>query len=613
MEETNFRIEPIGDGIEIHLPRRNLEGIAKVGWLLIGFGLFGTIFMAFWIGTPISWGIDMIVNQGGPKWFGALFIGFGCLGLGGLYIAIKAIAFGVVVLRNRTRCSVRVERNRVVGKERFGWFNHKTRVKRDQISELFILPLSSASEPDIKGKPASPSKLAASMFVSNFESLHAISTSARSGTLLAIGYQRELLESVATAIARELNRGRAGNVSVVQKEGNFHSYGDQGQVTVRNLTSEDLRDADFELPEDSKLEVVNEDDSVVYRVPAPGLWKGSSGLFAFSILWNGFMVIWTTTLVFAAFNANGNGPDIMFILVSLLFWAVGIAMLVSAIYMGKQSAMIGVRDGILFIERITIFGTKWSEYSSDQIESIEMASSNMEVNDVPVMNLRIALTEGKPVGMFSQLSNDELQWLAQNLNRNLGIEKENAEHLISKYDPSQPIEIPVSTDIQIEQNGDATTIFVPPASPQGIFALQVLGIIFAAVPFPLLIVLSLILGLDPFLILFATVFTLMGLVLFFLHRFVTTRNFKIVASDDNLEVKVRGFLSQRDVSICRGELQSLDVADSGTKINGRILYCLSVKALEGKGISMMTGREEYELVYVAQLIHQRMKLAQDES
>ena len=451
------------------------------------------------------------------------------------------------------------------------------------------------------------------MFVPNFDSFYAISTSARSGTLLAIGYERELLERVATAIARELNRGRTESVNIVQAEGNFHSYGDQGQVTVQNLTSEDLQNADFELPEDSKLEVVEEDDSVVYRVPAPGLWKGSSGLFAFSILWNGFMVIWTTTLVFAAFNANGNGPDIMFILVSLLFWAVGIAMLVAAIYMGKQSAMIGVRDGLLFIERNTIFGTKWSEFSADQIESIEMASSNMEVNDVPVMNLRIAPTEGKPVGMFSQLSNDELQWLAQNLSRTLGIEEQSVAKSISKYDPDQPIEIPDSTDIEVEQNGDTTTVFVPPVSPQGIFALQTLGFIFAAVPFPLLIVLSLILGLDPFLILFALVFTLMGLVMFFIHRFVTTRKYKIVASDDRLEVEVRGFLSQRDVSIRRSELQSLDVADSDTKINGRILYCLRVKALEGKGMSMMTGREENELVYVAQLIHQRMQFAQDEN
>ena len=417
MEYPGIKIEPNGSGIEILLPVRDIGNAKNAGFLAIAFGIFVSVFMAFWTGTPISWGVQLI-NQGGPVWFGALFMAFGCLGLGGLFFALKLIVFGTVVLRNKTRCSVMVEPNLIVSKEIFGWFSHKHKVNREKVDQLYVVPLGATVKSGMDAQSGNESpKFIKSIFGSKLEHLFAISTSKRDGALIALGYPKEIIESVAHAIAYELNRDQANPVTIV-RDHDKASSSQPKMVTVSSLTSEEVRDADYVLPADSKLEIVQEGESVVYRVPERGLLQGSNGLFAFSILWNGFMIIFTSGIIFGM----AKGVDWIFVGAAVLFWGVGIGMLVLSIYMAKQSAMIGVQDGLLFIERKTIFGTKWSEFAADNIVSLEMASTNMEVNDVPIMNLRIEPTEGKPVKMLSSLSEDELQWLAQQLRRAIGFD-----------------------------------------------------------------------------------------------------------------------------------------------------------------------------------------------
>ena len=136
MESRGIEIVPLVCGLEIHLPRRDLGDAKKAGWLLVAFGAFLSLFMILWIGAPVSWGIDLI-NRGGPWWFGAMFIGFGCLGLGGLFFAVKLIALGVVVLRNNTRCVLRVTSQEIIDEERFGWFRHRTKVRKTQRKTAF--------------------------------------------------------------------------------------------------------------------------------------------------------------------------------------------------------------------------------------------------------------------------------------------------------------------------------------------------------------------------------------------------------------------------------------------------------------------------------------------
>lgn len=103
----------------------------------------------------------------------------------------------------------------------------------------------------------------------------------------------------------------------------------------------------------------------------------------------------------------------------------------------------------------------------------------------------------------------------------------------------------------------------------------------------------------------------MGVAMFLTHRFVTSRRFRIEANSERLEVEVRGFLSDRDISLGRSEVLSVEIADSGTRLNNRMLECLRIRGTDGQGISMMTGRDRRELVYVARLIRKRLA-SQDE-
>ena len=45
------------------------------------------------------------------------------------------------------------------------------------------------------------------------------------------------------------------------------------------------------------------------NVPARGIWRGSAGLFVFSLIWCGFMVVFTGAMVFLAAWAPVREPQ----------------------------------------------------------------------------------------------------------------------------------------------------------------------------------------------------------------------------------------------------------------------------------------------------------------
>ena len=603
MHESEIEVVPNGEGVTIHLPQRELGGFKKAGWLIVGISSIGTLFMIFWISMPVSWGVDLL-RQG--QMFGWLFVAFGSLGLGGLYASAKFLALGISVLRDKTRCSVTVSDKRIVSQEKFGWFGWKQKIKRSEVDQIFVLPIgsigSSREEPSGSGLG-----FLESIFDGDTSNFYAITNQKRDGQMIAPGYPKEIVDSVATTIAGELNRNSAGSV-LINRDPVARSSDDSPStsiVTVQNLTEEEVEQADFTLPPDSQLEIIEEGDSKVYRIPERTLLRGSSGLFFFAIIWNGFMAVFTAAVIF---GAKENELDLAFIAFTVVFWSIGIGMLVGSFYMARQSALVGVKDGLLFIERKTIFGTKWTEFAADQVESIEMDSTNMQVNDVPVMNLKIQPLEGDAVGMFSHLDNEEIQWLAQQLRRSLGLSSNLNRFAVGNFDPSKPLEHLPSTDIQVQQDNGRTAITVPPHRFRGSRMLGFLGLLFMVVPFPALIAGIWFWGFELFFLIFTMVFSGMGAIIFFAHRISTTRNYQIVATSQKLDVTVNGFMPNQGLSATRPEILSVDVFDSGTQLNGKMLLCLKIKVKDKRGLTMMTGRDSKELVYVARLIRQRIQL-----
>ncbi len=603
MPDSEFDIEPTGDGIVIHLPFRKLDGAYKLGWIVIAFATFMTLFMAAWIATPVAWGVALL-RQG--EMFGTLFIAFGCFGFGGLFFALKVMAFGVALVRNRIRCSVIVDGDRVVNHERFGWFGLKTRIERSKVETLFVAPLTIVNDEDDE-KPSRPTlRLFDSLFGTNAAEFYLIRTEKRKGRVIAPLYSREILDSVAAAIVKEINRDRAESVLIV-RDSRIEQSSARSTVTVQHLTEEEIEQSDYELPANSTLQVIEKGESTVYQIPTRSLRSGTNGLFTFSVIWNGFMVIFSVVMLGGFLNGQNGVADMLAIVTFILvFWAVGIGMLVGSIYMARQSAMIGVKEGLLFIERKTIFGTKWTEFEASQIDSIKMGHANFEVNNVPVKNLQVKPFDAKAVCMFAHLDNQEIKWLAQQLSQSLGVLPKTSRLAVGIFDPKIPLENPDSTDIVVSKDAARTTIFVPARDFPGGSSLRFAVLLFVFLPVPVTIGFGLVIGFDFMFLLFSILSTIVGVALFVGLRTITTREFHITATDDQLEIRREGFLSNSFYTICRADLLKVDVSDSGAKVNNHSLYCVTVNGRNAKTFSMMTGRDETELAYVAGLIHQQM-------
>ena len=161
-------------------------------------------------------------------------------------------------------------------------------------------------------------------------------------------------------------------------------------------------------------------DGITLTLPAAGLVKGSRGLFGFSIAWCGFMVIFTGLTVVGPLlgaTANGQANTWIFGLFCAVFWAIGIFLMVAAVNMGRRHAIIDVVEDVLLVNRQNLFGLKSHQWTKKQLASISVGPSGMEVNDVPVLELKIGPRDGKTLGVFAGRNEDELRWIAWELRR----------------------------------------------------------------------------------------------------------------------------------------------------------------------------------------------------
>jgi hypothetical protein len=252
--------------------------------------------------------------------------------------------------------------------------------------------------------------------------------------MLAWGYAPELLRPLGEALTE---RGNAA----LARSGQPASIGPPGKIASdEDLDDEDLDEGDLgdEGDEDSDWSAASENDApdlepalaqpagsqiavekfeggLTIRVPPAGLWKGTSGMFFFAVLWNGFMTVFTSAVICGGLNAE-NKPDEtalwVFPLFLLLFWSVGIGLLLGSLNMGRRRAMFAVAAGKLLVMQQGIFGTKRREWPVEDIEGIATGPSGMKVNDRDVPQLQIKSTSGEMLGLLTGRDSQELEWLA---------------------------------------------------------------------------------------------------------------------------------------------------------------------------------------------------------
>jgi len=372
------------------LPKRNLGAAQKFGWAPIGIGLFITLFMFFWMSGPISNGLH---SSGLGRW---LSIGFGLMGLPGLALGLGLLTLGIVILTNISHAEIVVGEGLIVAIEQIGLIAIRRKRLVTELRQFVIRK---------GGMPVKDNHGGVNILVPELALLEAATNGGKS-FWLAPAYPHDLLRPLADVLAASLSLGRQSTIlehtapviEVIEREA--------GET-----------ETDIAVPKPAKTDITCQTDphGLAIAIPPKGLWKGSQGLFAFSLFWNGFMAVFTTLMM------KGHPPLPVYLFIAL-FWAIGIFMLVVAINMAKRKVMIAVANNLLAYRVTGPFKTTEQKIPLDTINTIQVGPSGMEVNDRPVMELQIIPKSGKKIGLLSNRSLEEQEWLAYSLRQTLKLQ-----------------------------------------------------------------------------------------------------------------------------------------------------------------------------------------------
>jgi hypothetical protein len=170
-------------------------------------------------------------------------------------------------------------------------------------------------------------------------------------------------------------------------------------------------------------------DGLTLTLPAAGVWRGSKGLFGFSLLWLALTLPGAGGFLAAALSGGMKGTGwgaLLPLCILALFLVIGISLLLGAINMGKRQAVFAVVGETLMVLYTGIFGSKRQEWKREQIADIRTGPSGIEVNHTPEIELQILPHSGKKFGMLAGREVQELQWMATVLRRALRVPQESA-------------------------------------------------------------------------------------------------------------------------------------------------------------------------------------------
>lgn len=385
------------DAVRFILPAREL-GKARValGGPILGFGLFITTFMVFWMSGPLRSGLT---GTGGARWFE---IGFGLMGLPGLVVGLGLTLLGLLVFMNGSHAEIIVTADRLLSIEKAGPVRWSW--KRPRAGIIRVVIQEGLGTVSTNGGPAKP--FGATLGSLIIESSHA------KPLLAAIGYSQELLRPLAGEIARRLGTETTAN--------EFVPFRQRVEVVERGVT-ESVPDQAVPRPEGTDITVDTHAQGVAILVPPAGLWKGSQGLFAFSLIWNGFVVAILVVVLAGAINGTGHAGFVPYLFL-LPFLAVGVGILMMAISMGRRQVMLAVAGDSLAYRVLGPFRTTERRIARAQVRGVTVGPSGMEVNNRTVYEVQV-LVMGKPakVGLLAQRTRDEQEWVAATLRRALGV------------------------------------------------------------------------------------------------------------------------------------------------------------------------------------------------
>ncbi|MBC8351236.1 MAG: hypothetical protein H8E66_04580 [Planctomycetes bacterium] len=623
-EQLDFTTDYLGDGVRYKLPARQLGRARHLGWAVVGVGLIMSLMMLAWMSGPVLGGIDDLKKDAG---IGLFSIAFGCFGLIGLIPGLGLLFGGLAIVCNRTRCEVEIRGGRISVKERFFLARLKRKRKTSGIQQLRVVD----SSEHISGDKEHQLRNTKVWMGDSATALMAI-TGGKGKFLIAAAYPREILVRLAEELAPRLEADVSVQSTTINRQ---PSQLTESESTARIIEvvegpiEKDVLPTIPDQPADSTATIDRRPYGITIEIPPVGLWKGSKGLFFFAMIWNAFMSIFVVVGVLGAagvIQVEGDGPPWMMLLLSLPFVAVGVALLTSAVNMGRRHATIATADDLVMVIRHSIFGKSTREWSVGQIEEIRCGNSGIEVNNTPVKELQILPTSDKKFGCLSQLDDAEIVWIAAELNQALGLQRLTGHGkfrpAVVNRDESGLATPTQNSRITVERVIGGIRIDVP---PRGVFryaGIVIFGLIFAAIGVGIAIGVgwdALHHGFrkaDVSQLMIAFVFLLsfggMGSVGVLIGLIAGRRRFRITAEHNALTLLRRGPFFRKTFRWHRYDLESVDVTGSGTQVNNRTIYHVLIQSRKGTSVGIMTGHDRADLTMVAAVVNEFLGLTEND-
>lgn len=421
-EEPDYTTDMLSDGVRYVLPRRQLGRVRHIGCIAVVFGIVEIGFLIAFASLMVFVSLDELANLDAGRW---VVIVLACIGF--LIFVIQGLIVlrcGIAVIRNRTRCEIEVRGGMIRVRERFLFFMPRRARVVSKIQRLRIVTANEATS----GKQGFDMRV----WLGDFDTALMADSIAGRKFPIAAAYPRELLVRLAEELAPQLEAELSIASATIDRDA---TAVDVGERVLRKIEvvegSVDPSEADKlpavpVQPVGSTATIERREYGITITIPPAGLWKGSKGLFVFSLFWNAFIGIFIVVGTLGAtgvIKMEGNGPPWMMLVGILPFVAVGVGLTIASVNMGRRHATIATADDLVMIVRHSIFGKSTREWSANQISAICIGNSGMEVNDVPVQELQIHPNDGKKFGCLSQLDDDELVWIADELNQALAIRR----------------------------------------------------------------------------------------------------------------------------------------------------------------------------------------------
>ncbi len=369
------------------LPLRPIGNLRFFGLLLIGFAVLFAWMPGGQVVRALRGALTGHANSADLV-FGAFTL---------IFVVASLLPFGIgmFILCGRTRLVV--TRDWLKATESALFFRWSRRVKLADIETLQVAAATEGNQATANAPPG----------LARLGALGAMRRN-KKGMLLVLGYPRDWL----TPLAEELSgliQLKGSPVTIEQVE----STADGSSIENKQIEQQ---------PASSNARLTSTMSGVELDLPSKGFWKESGGLLVFSILWCGFMVVFTSVMVVSTFKGHARVNTELGLLAFLaVFWAVGLGMGLLAVHLGTRRWTVRADSAHLEATVRSAVRSRHWQWDAADIRQLVVGDSNMEVNNRRLQELQVHPRSGKKTGLLRGRDPEELAWVATTLRRVLKV------------------------------------------------------------------------------------------------------------------------------------------------------------------------------------------------